>query len=169
MIREIWFWKKLFKNIYQRHACIQHFISVCLFLILYIFFCFQLFIVFEISKVIHLDDSLSYGYTSQDHFYSQQYWNWTTLIHLHLVQHWFTSTDWSKYVLFIHLLIQIHNFSKIHITFERIESFINICSLSCCCIYKKEERQRQHAEQIYNLLLNTVVFVRETYLLCDSC
>ena len=48
------------------------------------------------------------------------------------------------------------------------KNFIHIYSLSCCYIYKKEERQRQQAKQIHNLLLSIVVFVRESYLFCAS-
>ena len=48
----------------------------------------------------------------------------------------------------------------------------NIYSLSCCCIYTKNEERRkiktQQAKPTYNLLVNIVAFIRESYLFCES-
>ena len=108
----------------------------------------------------------------------QQHWNSTTLIHSYSVQYWFISTgcneyeynfdiklEHSKYVWFIRLLIQIHEFRKLLIILINGSNDLNHPSkftvLVVFAFTKKEERKRQmqQTKQIHNLLQSIVVFV----------
>ena len=67
----------------------------------------------------------------------------------------------SKYIWFISLLIQIHNFTW-------LESFIKIYSISCCCcIYNKIKRT--HKQKRHKLLVSSLMYESKSYLLCVSC
>ena len=117
---------------------------------------------------------------------SQQYWNPTTLIQSYSVQHWFICTSFNEYEYNVDIKLITIEICLIHTPthsdsqsyykwFEWFKSFVKIYSLSCCCIYKerrkthKQKRKRQQAEKTHNLLVSIVVFVRESYLFCDSC
>ena len=54
--------------------------------------------------------------------------------------------------------------------FERFESHIKIHCLSYCYIYKKRRKKttKQKAKQTHDRLLSIVVFVRESYLFCET-